>query len=113
MMPSSSHLPTPLMWLTEAVVSSMEMSTCCPSPLAELWWSAIMLLTAANDEAITCAWEPASLTGGSSSSPVTYIAPPSALATMSEDLKSRCGPVCPKPDIDASTRRGLTRFKAV
>jgi hypothetical protein len=40
-------------------------------------------------DAIMCAWAPASFTGGSSSSPVTTIDPPSALATMSEDLKPR------------------------
>ena len=71
---------------------------------------AITLLTAAHSEATMFAWPPASRTGGSSSSPVTYMAPPNAFATRSDDARSRCGPVCPKFVIDVRTRRGLARF---
>jgi hypothetical protein len=100
------------MCVTAVIVSRTEMSTCCPSPLTRLRWRAIRLLAAAHVEAMTCAWEPARVTGGSSASPVTYIEPPSALAMRSEDLKSLYGPVCPKPVIEVSTRPGFASASA-
>ena len=48
-----------------------------------------MLLAAAHVEATTCACDAASRTGGSSASPITYMAPPMALATISVEWQCR------------------------
>ncbi len=112
MTPSSSHFPTPVMFVTAANVSSSEMSTCCPRPVRVAWCSAIMLLAAAFADAHRMACEPASLTGGSPASPVTPLAPPSALATMSDEWNPRWGPVWPKPVMEVSTSAGFDAASA-
>ena len=45
--------------------------------------------------------------GGSSGYPVMLITPPIPCTMMSSAGRSRQGPVCPNPDVDANIRRGL------
>ncbi len=63
--------------------------------------------TAVNSPAAMSPSESPGRTGRPPGSPVMLMTPPMPCTTMSSAGRSRSGPVCPKPDVAAYTRRGL------